>query len=78
MACRYDSSGGAMRLDRGTLDTALDTDSLGLFDIVQSLLRSLRPVPTTGRDPLEGIRILFPVARAYGVSQYRGSLLRLH
>ena len=62
-----------MRLDRGTLDTALDTDSLRLFDIVtKSFYGRVATSAMTRRDPLEDTRILFPVARAYRVSQFRG------
>ena len=41
--CQDDSSGGAVQLDWGALDTAFKPDSVGLFDIVKD------PKPPTRR-----------------------------
>ena len=43
--CRDDSSGGAVRLDRGALDTALHTDSVRFFDIVKASAATVMPRP---------------------------------
>ena len=43
--CRDDSSGGAVRLDWGALDTALHTDSVRLFDIVKASAAAVVPRP---------------------------------
>ena len=43
--CRNESSGGAMRLERGSLDTALLTDSVRLFEIVKTAAGTLASHP---------------------------------
>ena len=57
--CRDDSSGGAVRLDWGALDTALHTDSVRLFDIVKASAATLmlrQPQSVWGRSKTHEFR----------------------
>ena len=60
--CRDDSSGGAVRLDWGALDTALHTDSVRLFDIVKGSAATVVPRPqmlVSGRSKARKLRELY-------------------